>query len=226
MNPVNAYLGPLFEQAFAQAIRRNFLAVVYGGAEEGSYLAHHIGIDEIHLTGSDRTYDSIVWGAPGPERDARKARNSPLLSKPVTAELGNITPVLVVPGPYTEKELAFQAESVAGGVAYNASFNCNSPKMLVTPMGWNSRQRLLTAIERSLGATPVRRAYYSGRRGTLAAAHQRTIAPAKDRRGSAGGASVDAGSRARRHGSARAGVRYPSRSARFCRKRKSEATIR
>ena len=162
MNPVNSYLGPFFEQAFAEAIRRNCLAIVYGGAEEGSYLAHHGGIDEIHLTGSDRTYDSIVWGAPGQERDARKARNSPLLSKPVTAELGNITPVLVVPGPYTDKELAFQAESVAGGVSYNASFNCNSPKMLVTPMGWDGRRRLLAAIERALGATPVRRAYYPG----------------------------------------------------------------
>ncbi len=162
MNPVNAYLGPFIEDAFAEAIRRGFLAVGYGGVEEGAYLAQHAGIDEIHLTGSDRTYDEIVWGPSGPDREARKARNEPLLTKPVTAELGNVSPVLIVPGPYSDRQLAFQAESIAGAVAYNASFNCNSPKMLVTPKGWSGRAALLTAIERGLAAAPVRQAYYPG----------------------------------------------------------------
>jgi acyl-CoA reductase-like NAD-dependent aldehyde dehydrogenase len=163
MNPVNAYLGPFLEDAFGDAIRRNYLAIVYGGAGEGAYLAYHPGIDEIHLTGSDRTYDHIVWGPPGPERESRKLRNAPVLTKPVTAELGNVSPVLVVPGPYyKERELAFQAESIAGAVACNASFNCNSPKMLVTPKGWSRRDALLVAIERVLAAAPVRRAYYPG----------------------------------------------------------------
>jgi hypothetical protein len=183
MNPVNAYLGPFIEQAFADAIRRDFLAVVYGGADEGAYLAHHEGIDELHLTGSDRTYDNIVWGAPGPERDARKARNSPLLSKPVAAELGNVSPTLVVPGPYTDKQLAFQAESIAGAVAHNASFNCNSPKMLITPMGWGGRNGLLAAIERAFTAAPMRQAYYPGaedrwQRLTSGRAQLRTIGAA------------------------------------------------
>jgi acyl-CoA reductase-like NAD-dependent aldehyde dehydrogenase len=162
MNPVNGYLGPFIEEAFAEAIRRGFLAVGYGGVEEGAYLAQHPGIDEIHLTGSDRTYDQIVWGPSGPEREARKARNEPLVAKPVTAELGNVSPVLIVPGPYSDRELAFQAESIAGAVACNASFNCNSPKMLVTPKGWSGRAELLTAIERALAAAPVRQAYYPG----------------------------------------------------------------
>ncbi len=162
MNPVNAYVGPFIEEAFADAIRQNFLAVAYGAAEEGTFLAHHAGIDEIHLTGSDRTYDQIVWGPPGPERESRRARNAPLVTKPVTAELGNISPVLIVPGPYSDRELAFQSESIAGAVAYNASFNCNSPKMLVTPTGWSGRAALLTEIERALAAAPVRQAYYPG----------------------------------------------------------------
>jgi aldehyde dehydrogenase (NAD(P)+) len=162
MNPVNAYLGPFLEAAFAEPIRRGFLAVVYGGAEEGSYLAQHPGIEEIHLTGSDRTYDQIVWGPPGPEREARKARHAPLIGKPVSAELGNVSPVLVVPGPYSDRELAFQAESIAGAVAMNASFLCNSPKMLITPKGWSGRASLLTALERAFALAPVRRAYYPG----------------------------------------------------------------
>lgn len=184
MNPVNAYLGPFIEQAFGEAIRRNFLVVAYGGADEGAYLAHHPGVEEVHLTGSDRTYDNLVWGPPGPEREARKARNVPLLSKPVTAELGNISPVLIVPGPYEDSELAFQAESIAGAVASNASFNCNSPKMLVTPKGWDRRDGLLVAIERALAGAPVRRAYYPGaterwRRLTEGRAEVRTVGAAR-----------------------------------------------
>lgn len=162
MNPVNAYLGPLIEAAFAEPIRRGFLQVAYGGAAEGAYLIDHPAIDEVHLTGSDRTYDQIVWGPLGPEREARKARNAPLVTKPVTAELGNVSPVLVVPGPYSDKELAFQAESIAGAVTCNASFNCNAAKMLVTAKGWAQRAALLDAIERALASASVRQAYYPG----------------------------------------------------------------
>jgi aldehyde dehydrogenase (NAD(P)+) len=162
MNPVNAYLGPLIADAFVEAIRRNWLAVAYGGSAEGAYLAQHPGIDEIHLTGSSRTYDALMWGPPGPEQDARKARGMPLISKPMTAELGNVSPVLVVPGPYTDRELAFQAEGIAGAFAHNASFNCNAPAMLVTPRAWAGRPGMLDAIERALAGAPLRRAYYPG----------------------------------------------------------------
>lgn len=162
INPVNAYIGPFIEEAFADAIARGFLAVSYGGVEEGAYLVGHPGIDEIHLTGSAGTYDNIVWGPPGPEREARKARNQPLLTKPVTAELGNVSPVLVVPGPYSDKELAFRAEHIAAATVYNASFLCNSAKMLVTPKAWDRRPSLLAAVERVLGTIPTRKAYYPG----------------------------------------------------------------
>ncbi|MFO1434940.1 MAG: hypothetical protein U1F34_00675 [Gammaproteobacteria bacterium] len=64
MNPVNAYLGPFIEEAFADAIKANYLALIYGGVEEGEYLVNHRGVDEIHITGSDKTHDAIVWGAP------------------------------------------------------------------------------------------------------------------------------------------------------------------
>ncbi len=132
MNPVNSYCGAYLESAFADAIRRGALAVVYGGADEGDYLVRHPGIDEIHITGSDKTFDQIVWGAPGVERDRRKADGQPLIRKPITAELGNVSPVLVVPGPYTDRELQFQAEDVASALTYNASFDCNAAKVIIT----------------------------------------------------------------------------------------------
>jgi aldehyde dehydrogenase (NAD(P)+) len=162
MNPVNAYVGPLLEEAFADAIAGGFLAVVYGGGEEGAYLASHPAVHEVHITGSDKTHDLIVWGPPGPERAERMARNQPLLAKEITSELGNVTPVIVVPGPWTDRELAYQADSVAGMVTHNASFNCIAGKMLVMPRGWRKRDRFLELMLQRMALTPARKAWYPG----------------------------------------------------------------
>ena len=162
MNPVNAYLGPYLEQAFTEAIRQNYLAVVYGGSDEGAYLAAHPQVDEVHLTGSDRTFDQIVWGSPGLERESRKAQGTPLLQKPVTGELGNVSPIIVVPGPYTEKQLQYQAEDVVAGLTFNAAFDCNANKVLIVPKGWSQRDAFLSGVERALSRAAPRKAYYPG----------------------------------------------------------------
>ncbi|HTM67897.1 MAG TPA: aldehyde dehydrogenase family protein [Candidatus Binatia bacterium] len=162
MNPVNDWAGPFIERAFAALVSRGFLEVVYGGAEAGEFLCRHPAIDEVHITGSDRTHDLIVWGPPGPERDRRKAANDPVLRKPVTSELGNVSPVAIVPGPYTERQLGFMARNVAGMVTNNASFNCNAAKMLVTAKGWPQRDRFQFLLTQALAATATRDAYYPG----------------------------------------------------------------
>ncbi len=162
MNPVNAYIGPFIEAAFADAIQQGFLAVSYGGVEEGAYLTQHEGIDEIHMTGSDKTHDAIVWGPPGADRDERIAADRPLIDKKVTSELGNVSPVIVVPGPLSDRQLRFQAEDVAAAITTNASFLCIAAKMLVMPAGWGGREPFLRELERVLADVPPRRAYYPG----------------------------------------------------------------
>ncbi|HQN65376.1 MAG TPA: aldehyde dehydrogenase family protein [Methylophilus sp.] len=162
MNPVNAYLGPYIEKAFKAAIDKHYFAVVYGGVEVGRHLVYHPDIDEVHLTGSDKTYDQIVWGAPGTEQQARRNRNEPLLKKTITAELGNVSPVIVVPGPYTEKEIAFQADAIAAAMTMNASFFCNSAKVLVMPKGWAGSGSFMRAIQKTCSAVEPRKAYYPG----------------------------------------------------------------
>jgi len=167
LNPVNAYLGPYLERAYADAIRAGYLSVVYGGAEEGAFLVGHAGVDEIHITGSDRTYDQLMWGTPGPEREARKRQARPVTSKPITAELGGVAPVLVVPGPYSDKELAFQAEDVASGLTFNASFDCNANRVVVLPRGWARRDQFLALLRAALERAADRQAYYPGARERL-----------------------------------------------------------
>ena len=164
MNPVNAHVGAKLERAFKPLIDDGYLAICYGGAQVGAHLAEHPLIDSLHITGSDRSYDAIVWGADPDEQKRRKAMNQPKNAKPFTAELGCVTPVLVVPGPWSEGDLAFQARHVAGMVVQNGSFNCNAAKVLVTARGWSERGRFLGHVDAALERTPARKAYYPGAR--------------------------------------------------------------
>ena len=164
MNPVNEWAGPFLEQAFAPLIARKFLRIVYGDGEVGAYLCSHPGVEDIHITGSNRTHDLIVWGPPGPEQERRRRENDPVLKKSITSELGNVSPVMIVPGDYTEEELWFQARNLVTMVVNNGSFNCNAAKMLVTARGWGGRARFLQLVEKAFSEAPPRFAYYPGAR--------------------------------------------------------------
>jgi len=160
-NPANAYLGPLMEEAFAPLAERGLFRLVYGGADVGSYLCNHPGVDEVHVTGSDKTYEAIVFGA-GPEGERRQRAGAPLLAKPVSAELGNVSPVIVVPGPWSDGDLAYQAENLVTMIANNAGFNCNATRVVVTDAAWSGRERLLAGVRERLARLPPRRAWYPG----------------------------------------------------------------
>jgi acyl-CoA reductase-like NAD-dependent aldehyde dehydrogenase len=162
MNPVNAYIGPILEEVMKPLIDQGCLSIVYGGADVGRQLCEHEQVDEIHITGSDRTHDSIVWGEDKAERERRRASGDPKLTKRITSELGSVTPVVVVPGPYTDRQMEAMAESIAGMVTQNASFNCVSAKMLVLPRGWYKGQKLLDALGRVFSRVTPRYAYYPG----------------------------------------------------------------
>lgn len=161
-NPVNAYLQPFWEEAFRPLLDAGWFAVVRGGADIGSFLCNHPEVDTIHMTGSDRTHDAIVWGATRAEQEKNKKAGTPKLTKPITSELGAVTPCLVVPGNWSDADLKFQARHVAGMVANNASFNCNACKVLVTAKGWPQREKFLELVHEQLAATPPRKAYYPG----------------------------------------------------------------
>lgn len=162
MNPVNEALGPVLEDALRPLVDRGVLAIVYGGAEVGAHAAAHPKVGSLHVTGSDRTYDAIVWGAEPEERALRKASGERKNEKPFTAELGCVTPVLVVPGPWSDADIRYQARHVASMVTQNASFNCNAAKVLVTARGWLQREAFLEALHAELRRIPPRKAYYPG----------------------------------------------------------------
>ncbi|MDQ2864665.1 MAG: aldehyde dehydrogenase family protein [Candidatus Eremiobacteraeota bacterium] len=161
LNPVNAYLGPVLEDALAPLVEDGFLRFAYGGAEIGKYLCNHDAIDEIHITGSAATHDAIVFGD-GPDAAERKSRNEPVLNKPVTSELGNVSPTIVVPGPWSNGDFRFQAENIVTQKMHNGGFNCIASQVLVLPKDWNGTPKLREQIDTVLEGLQDRPAFYPG----------------------------------------------------------------
>lgn len=163
MNPVNEVLGPHLAEAFEPLVARGFLRIVYGGAEVGQHIVEHDDVAAIHLTGSDKTHDAIVFG-PGEDGARRKAEASPRIDKEVTAELGNVTPIIVVPGPWSQKDVAMRGRHIANMLTNNAGFNCIAARVIVQHRAWNRRRALLDAIRESLRDSEQRYPYYPGAR--------------------------------------------------------------
>ncbi|MEU0596966.1 aldehyde dehydrogenase family protein [Streptomyces sp. NPDC006393] len=161
MNPVNAYLRPHFEKVFAEFVDRGWVRFVDGGAAEGAYLSAHKDVGAIHVTGSERTHDAIVWGTD--EHAARRRRDdTPLNDKPFTSELGGVSPCIVTPGPWSAADLRFQAEHIVTSKMNNSGHNCVASQILVVPRDWDGTERLLGEIRRLLRDLPPRRDYYPG----------------------------------------------------------------
>lgn len=161
MNPVNEYLGPILEDGFRALIEAGFLQVLYGGAQEGAYLSDHPAVDTVHMTGSVRTYETILFGADA-EGEQRKRARRPVFTKPFSAELGNIAPVIVVPGPWSEKEIENMSARIGSWLVPNASCNCLAPRVIVQWKGWEHRNRLNDGIADFLAGIDTQKAYYPG----------------------------------------------------------------
>lgn len=162
LNPVQDDLKSVFEDAMQPLIKRGWMQIVTGGADVGAAAVYHEDVDEVHITGSHHTHDAIVWGRDPAESERRKRENDPLLTKPITSEMGNVSPWIVVPGNYSEKELRSQATHLAASLANNAGFNCLTTRMIITWKKWPDRQRFLDMVQEVLKTIPPRVAYYPG----------------------------------------------------------------
>lgn len=171
LNPVNAYLGPIFERIFAPLIALGFVAFVSGDASVGEQLVRDARVDKVHITGSSKSHDAIVFGS-GDEGAARKARQQPLLTKPITSELGGVGPVIIVPGPWSQADLEFQAEHVASAKLHNNGFNCIAAQVLVLHDEWPLKNQFLGALQHTMRGIASRPAYYPGAKERQQAAVQ------------------------------------------------------
>lgn len=171
LNPVTEPLLPVYRRVFAPLIGRGFVAIVTGGPEVGAALARHPDISAVHMTGSEATHDAIVWGT-GEQGAAARAAGTPLLDKPITSELGGVSPVIVVPGRWSRSDIRFQAWHIATQRLHNSGFNCVASQIVVVSKNWPQKNEFLRALRAALAQAPPRPAWYPGAADRVRAARE------------------------------------------------------
>jgi acyl-CoA reductase-like NAD-dependent aldehyde dehydrogenase len=139
-------LTPVLQDVLAPLVDSGYLSVASGGAAEGAYLCEHPLVDAIHITGSAATYRSIAQST----------------AKPITSELGNVSPAIVLPGRWSERDIEFVAEQIVSAKLHNDGCNCIALQVLVLSTQWPQRAALLAAIARLMRRADERPAYYPG----------------------------------------------------------------
>ncbi|TCJ22872.1 aldehyde dehydrogenase family protein [Nocardioides jejuensis] len=166
LNPTFQHLKPVYDAALAPLIAADLVRVVNGGAEAGSYLVGHPGINHVHITGSARTHDAIVWGV-GKDAEKNRKAGAPKIAKEITSELGGVSPIIVVPGKWAKSDLVYQAEHVVTQRLHNAGHNCIGGQALLISSDWEQKDAFLEAIRTVLGEITPRAPWYPNAQASI-----------------------------------------------------------
>ena len=167
LNPVNEYLLPVYEKVFNNFISLGFMVITKGTVEESKYMTEHNGIDHIHLTGSDETYENIVYGRKLNNEEKKLKSLKKINKKSFSSELGNVTPIIIHPGNWTNAELKFQARKIVTAKLNNGGFNCISAQIVLLPDKWKHTDKLMKYIKHYMNKVDDRLSYYPNSLNTL-----------------------------------------------------------
>ncbi len=183
LNPLTDPMLETFTKIFEPFINLGALRILTGGADVGGLLVAHHRVSHVHMTGSAATHDAIVWGT-GAQAAERKTAGTPQLDKPITSELGGVSPTIIVPGEWSRADIKFQAQHVATQRLHNGGYNCVAAQAVVVSAGWGQKKEFLDALRRAMDTAPPRDPYYPGSDDRVAAAC--AAHPAAEERGGAG----------------------------------------
>ena len=162
LNPVNDYLLPIFTQVFEPFITRGFMIITEGDMEASQYLTQHDGFQQTHLTGSNYTYENIVYGKTLSDKERSLKTYPKVNKKPITSELGNVTPIIVHPGNWSRSEIKHQAKKIVTAKLNNSGFNCIAAQVIVLPKDWKHTEKLKREIKYYLNKIGDTTSYYPG----------------------------------------------------------------
>lgn len=154
VNPTQDSVVPVFERALAPLIEPGFLRIVRGGGDVGAYLTTHPLVDHVHITGAEATFRAIV----------------PQLSVPITAELGGVAPIIVVPGTWSRADLRYQAEHIVTMRLQNNGHNCIAGQVVLMSSDWPQREAFLRELTAAYERAPQRPGWYPNTTAKLDAA--------------------------------------------------------
>jgi aldehyde dehydrogenase (NAD(P)+) len=161
LNPVMDEMYDATRAALAPLIDLGLVQVVTGGIDVGAHLIEHPDTAHVHITGSSVSHDAIVFGT-GLDGARRKAAGDVRMTKSITSELGGVSPVIVVPGGWSRRDVRFQAEHVATQRLHNGGYNCIAAQVLVVPQDWEHKSVFLATVREEIDSAPARAAYYPG----------------------------------------------------------------
>ena len=162
LNPVNDYLLPILTQVFEPFISRGYMIITEGDMEASKYLTQHEGFHQTHLTGSNYTYENIVYGKILTDKERSVKALPKINKKPITTELGNVTPIIVHPGNWSRSEIKHQAKKIVTAKLNNSGFNCIAAQVIVLPKDWKHTQKLKDDILFYLKKVGDTTSYYPG----------------------------------------------------------------
>ena len=150
-HPLRPWLAQPYGQALAPLVRRGVVAQTEDeGVENTAQALRSPFVGHVHMTGGEATY--------------RAVRATVDATTTVSAELGCVTPYVVVGGEWTTRELAYAAKLLVYAKKTKGGAMCCSPQVCVLPTGWPFRDRFVAAVRAELGAQPDNKAYYPGAR--------------------------------------------------------------
>lgn len=155
LNPVNEFLGQYVAAALKPLILRGFFSLCYGPTKQGISICRHELVDTVRVTGSEDTYNAIVRGT-----SKTPGVGYPPLNKSVMVELGNVSPIIVVPGKWSQKDLDHHTEIVAASLAFNSGHSSTAAEVLVMDETWAQREDFLNKLRKRLSSLPQRVGWY------------------------------------------------------------------
>eukprot|EP00388_Colpodella_angusta_P022911 GDKJ01058566.1.p1 GENE.GDKJ01058566.1~~GDKJ01058566.1.p1 ORF type:complete len:602 (+),score=136.98 GDKJ01058566.1:8-1813(+) len=153
------YISNLLKVLCQPLIEAGYLAVIDGGGDVGEALLKHPKVSEWYMTGSKHTFNSIMWGNPeGPQSETQ----APKFDKPVVAELGGCSPVIIAPSKWSSMEMKLQIGNLAVFTMFNGGHICVRPQCIVTCKNWPQREEFVAGLKKKLEGIAPWRSFYPG----------------------------------------------------------------
>ena len=135
----------VWAKIFAPLVERK--ALVFIGADQSHAMPKVDGLHSIYFTGSTGVAHAIQNAA----------------AAPLVSECGGNNPCLIVPGKWTEKEMAHWAIQIVSAGKLNGGAVCGRPQTIITSRNWPQREEFLTALRKAIAEDTFGTAtYYPG----------------------------------------------------------------
>ena len=141
--PRLAPLLPIFRDVFHPLIRNRHAQILCGGPELAESLLDRPEFDRVHLTGMRKTFEIIC-------------RRNQYMNRSFSAELGCVTPVIIVPGTWSREEVLYQARHLVSLLVLNGGYNCTTPQVVIFSRNWSRKDVFLEAVRAELKSLVMR----------------------------------------------------------------------